>query len=65
MDKNQIITKNAERPDRDFFYRYKQMSISSNNLYKVDKGLSELREDRAVQLYFLKNRQIETNKRNV
>ena len=36
------------------FYDYKGMSLSSSNMYKVGKTREQLKEDKAVQLYFRK-----------
>ena len=37
-----------------FFYEYKNMSINSNSLYKVGKTQDQLKEDKAVQMFFRK-----------
>ena len=37
-----------------FFYDYKNMSISSSSLYKVGKTQDQLKEDKAVQMFFRK-----------
>ena len=36
-DKLQVIAKNAQQTGEDFFYKYKRMSISSKNIYKLGK----------------------------
>ena len=51
-DNLEIIVKNTQQPGQDFFYNYKKMSISSSNLYKCGKNNEQLREDKAVQIYF-------------
>ena len=37
-----------------FFYDYKNMSISSSSLYRVGKTQDQLKEDKAVQMFFRK-----------
>ena len=39
---------NSDKPADGFFYKYKQMPISSNNLFKQAKSPEQLREDKAV-----------------
>ena len=43
-----IITKKVHEPGNDFFYNYKKISISSNNIYKLNKDTEQIREDKAV-----------------
>jgi len=45
---------NVERPKDNFFYEYKKMSMSSNNLYRALKSPEQIREDKAVQVFFRK-----------
>ena len=52
-----MITKKAHEPGNDFFYKYKKISISSNNIYKLNKDIDQIREDKAVQIYFQKQAQ--------
>ena len=53
---NKIIQSQDENPT-DFFYQYKQMSVSAANLYKVGKSPDQLQEDKAVQIFFRKQLQ--------
>ena len=46
---------NVERPNNNnFFYEYKKMSMSSNNLFRALKTTEQIREDKAVQVFFRK-----------
>ena len=38
----------------DFFYTYKNLCLSKESLYKVGKTSEQLREEKAVELFFKK-----------
>ena len=40
--------------NNDFFYTFKALSLSSKSLYKVGKSQEQLKEDKAVQMFFRK-----------
>lgn len=52
---------NKERLNDNFFYEYKKMSMSSNNLYRALKSPEQIREDKAVQVFFRKQIQQMSN----
>jgi hypothetical protein len=43
-----------QEESKDFFYKYRKMSISSGNLFKVMKTEDQIREEKAVLLFYRK-----------
>lgn len=54
-DKSQLTLSKLIEPDgHHFYYKYKNMSMASKNLYKANKAPEQAREDKAVQVFFRK-----------
>eukprot|EP00354_Favella_ehrenbergii_P009542 CAMPEP_0170453292 /NCGR_PEP_ID=MMETSP0123-20130129/1918_1 /TAXON_ID=182087 /ORGANISM="Favella ehrenbergii, Strain Fehren 1" /LENGTH=67 /DNA_ID=CAMNT_0010715607 /DNA_START=512 /DNA_END=715 /DNA_ORIENTATION=- len=40
--------------DDNFFFKYKNLSLAQNNLYKAMKSTEQMRDDKAVHVFFSK-----------
>ena len=40
--------------DKNFYYKYKNMSMTHENAYKLNKSTDELKQERAVTVFFRK-----------